>query len=98
MERFFKKHGHHLDERHALDLIHNKIEEAKCNLKEGKEYLIMLMEADGMINDIFSIKRIDPSQYEQQGQEYQQDQNKNEEQDYQNKYPQYARGVRNVYR
>lgn len=63
MDRFFKKHGHHLDERHALDLVHNKIEEAKCNLKEGKECYIALIDAYGMLEDIFEIKKINPEEY-----------------------------------
>lgn len=73
MDRFFKKHGHHLDERHALELIHNKIEEAKCNLKEGKEFYIALIEADGMINDVFNIKQINPDDYYNQGESQEQD-------------------------
>lgn len=91
MEKFFKKHGHHLDERHALDLIHNKIEEAKCNLREGKECYVALMEADGMIQDIFEIKRINPEDYQN---EY------NQEQGYQDNQQQeaskYARGSRGM--
>lgn len=85
MERFFKRHGHHLNEKHALDLIHNKIEEAKCDLKEGKECYIALLDAYGMLEDIFEIKKINPEDY------YNQNQEENQE-----NRQQYARGSRSM--
>ncbi len=63
MERFFHKHASCLSEKHALEIIHEKIHEAKEELAEDEDWMKPLCDAHTMIEDLLSIKGTPPSVY-----------------------------------
>lgn len=95
MDRFFKKHGHRLGEEQALGLISNKLKEAEMALNEGKDCYAALIDAHGMIEDIFAIKKINPDEYYEQEQELEQQQYEQGTSGISGR-AQYARGSRGV--
>lgn len=62
MQSWYNKHGKKIHESHALSVIHDKIETAKCRCEEGENYLPELEEAYVMIHDYLLEKGVDPNQ------------------------------------
>lgn len=58
MIRFYKQHADHIKDKHALCIIHDKIEEAKCEEARGEDYTEELSDAYNMIADLLHIKNI----------------------------------------